>query len=172
MPSNTQSRASGSKNSLNSNAPKVTANGGIDKGAKSTNAKRSPPPVSKTDQNSAPHAPPQTTQNRPEVQNGGLSTGGTDQAPSVNRKKQKRREKLAARLAAEKQAKPEDLPPEETYSEAGYGFTAEDGVSNGYNYGPSDYYDPGQFEPMEGDDMYYTDDDGHLLEKQYVATSN
>ncbi|KAL9611216.1 MAG: hypothetical protein Q9167_004130 [Letrouitia subvulpina] len=172
MPSNTQSRASGSKNTVNSNAPKATSNGSIDKGAKSTNAKRSSASTSKNDQNSAPPPTSQTTQNEPQVQNGGLSTGETDQAPSVNRKKQKRREKQAARLAAEKQAKPEGLPPDETYREAGYGFATEDSVSNGYNYGPSDYYDPGQFEPMEGDDMYYTDDDGHLLEKQYAAPSN
>ena len=102
------------------------------------------------------------------------------EVPVVNRKKQKRREKQAARLAA---AESQDLAPaldqvqacveasKPPYRDTGYAISGTQArtMANGYDYGVSDYEDPDQYEPGDGEDLYYTDEDDQLLEKSYAA---
>lgn len=87
-----------------------------------------------------------------------------------NRKKQKRRQKQAARLAAEQQldngyVSEEALPRNGhlPYSSENHGsHYLEHGASGGdVDYADPDF-DPEQYEPVEGDDLYFTDDDGRL----------
>ena len=103
------------------------------------------------------------------------TSNGTESAPlagansndaTVNRKKQKRRQKQAARLAAEQ---PSTARSVSTQGKAGNGHEPDRGSlydhsntkvcspSNGVDYGPSDPDD--QYEPQEGGDMYYSEDE-------------
>lgn len=111
----------------------------------------------------------------------GSKPGPTDSvAPTVNRKKQKRREKQAARLAAaESQNETATLAQSQGYVDGSdtpyrdldYAMSATQAQinANGYDYGVSDYDDADQYEPGEGEDLYYTDEDDRLLEKTYAA---
>ena len=105
------------------------------------------------------------------------TTSGDGTVAGVNRKKQKRRQKQAARLAAE-QAQP--TGPNSIQAFAGNGSsTHHDHLPriaaagsqiqpNGYDHGASDYDDPEQYEPGEGEDLYYTDDEGRLYHNRYT----
>lgn len=117
-----------------------------------------------TTQRAAPPAPQdQTINGAPAVPVSGTGTGEV----TVNRKKQKRRQKQAARLAAEQ---PPKAGPESSAGHApnghlspshtGYEQSAAQsrGPVNGTSYGHSDIDDP--YEPQEGEDLYYSDEDG------------
>jgi hypothetical protein len=89
-------------------------------------------------------------------------------APGVNKKKQKRRQKQAARLAAE-QPPPRQANSQRDHSkDSNYAYQDSrkktDGrprvQTNGYDYGALEYDDPGQDEAADGEDLYFTDDDG------------
>lgn len=95
-------------------------------------------------------------------------------ATSVNKKKQKRRQKQAARLAAEQTqstqsnatqefAKKGDIAYQEVYDVSAARSRVEE---NGFDLETSDYDDPEQYEPVEGEDSYYTDDEGRLYHNQ------
>ena len=101
-------------------------------------------------------------------------------APAVNRKKQKRREKQAARLAAAEPQNPASVldqgqgyvdASDTPYQGLNYAMSATQAQmnANGYDYGVSDYEEPDQYEPGEGEDLYYTDEDDRLLEKSYAG---
>ncbi len=111
---------------------------------------------------------------------GGSGTAGPSNAGSngtepggVNRKKQKRRQKQAARLAAEQSLSNE--------------YTSEDGVNtkstnhshlrqhtqpqtaqHSLDYGDPDFDYPEQFEPAEGDDQDYVDEEGRVYRNPYA----
>lgn len=192
MPLNTNPRASGSKN------PTKTATSNIN-GSGQTVAKADHPKVSENPTSpplTAAHASgtsktapigsaqdPRIAQaafGEPKAVNGTITNGAENPGPAVNRKKQKRRQKQAARLAAEQ--------PSAAGSASGQAYidaneTAYKGLhyampstqastaqveANGYGYGLSEYDDP-EYEPGEGEDLYYTDEDDRLLEKSYAA---
>lgn len=86
-----------------------------------------------------------------------------------NRKKQKRRQKQAARLAAEVPSRTEsgstqEHADNEPHNPEVYRFSAArpHAQSNGIDYGPSDGDD--QYEPPEGDDQQYSDEDARQWE--------
>lgn len=91
-------------------------------------------------------------------------------AVNVNKKKQKRRQKQAARLAAEQprsaqlSSTQEFVKNEDTAFREAYDISASfSGVQgNNFDHNTSDYEDPEHYEPIEGDDSYYTDDEGRL----------
>ena len=98
-------------------------------------------------------------------------------ATGVNKKKQKRRQKQAARLAAENSSS-QSNPSREFASSSEVAY--QDGQyeasearvrveANGFEFGASDYEDPEQYEPVEGEDLYFTDDDGRLYHSQDPA---
>ena len=105
------------------------------------------------------------------------ANSGDGTVSGVNKKKQKRRQKQAARLAAE-QAQPAGPNSTQAFAGNGNGTHHEQplGLSaagakipaNGYDFGASDYGDPEQYEPGEGEDLYYTDDEGRLYRSQYT----
>ena len=111
----------------------------------------------------------------------GIAENGTENsAPAVNRKKQKRRQKQAARLAAEQPSAARPTSNQayvdanaNAYEKREYPMSTKQAQmaqfdANGYGYGPSEYDDP-DYEPGEGEDLYYTDDDHRLLEKPFAA---
>ena len=114
-------------------------------------------------QRAAPPAPQdQTSNGAPAVSANGASTGEV----TVNRKKQKRRQKQAARLAAEQ---PPNASPglsaghvpngHVSSSHTEYDQSAQSrGSVNGTSYGHSDIDDP--YEPREGEILYYSEEDG------------
>ncbi|KAK2783776.1 Stress response protein nst1 [Emmonsiellopsis sp. PD_33] len=104
----------------------------------------------------------------------GRSAGDTAPtgAVGVNRKKQKRRQKQAARLAAEQQVKGGYDSPD-TVNQNGYTHyphanhidvprSSKDHISNHQtpNYFDHHLDDPDQYDPVEGEELYYTDDEG------------
>ncbi|KAH0542680.1 hypothetical protein FGG08_002913 [Glutinoglossum americanum] len=107
--------------------------------------------------------------------NNGVVTGG------VNRKKQKRRQKQAARLAAEQQINGNQMTRED-YVDGGHVHhnhplhnhnhnhshhhhhhipTPHQGAQHDLNY-EGQGYDHDQFEPADGDDVYFSEDDGRV----------
>ena len=86
---------------------------------------------------------------------------------TVNRKKQKRRQKQAARLAAEQPVRA-DLRTSQGHTHNGHipsslnvykqsGMQSR-GLVNGESYGTQDIDDP--YEPRDGEELYYSDEDG------------
>ena len=172
MPSNTDAKTSTPKGQPKSstlkNAPKTT----LTKDSKSINSQDIPKKAPEVDglkklagkayQEPAPiNIAPTTAKALQEIpENTGVSTG-------VNKKKQKRRQKEAARKAAgqppmtgsqlaQQFANVADSAYQDIVKEMAAAQAR--GEANGYDYGPSDYDDPEQYEPDEAEDMYYTDD--------------
>lgn len=114
--------------------------------------------------------------NEKPAMNGHSGTLPSSTAPNVNRKKQKRREKQAARLAAEQQSSAAPTPAQPAAHGAHQGFAYGNAgpppTLNGFNYAASEYDDANPYEPAEGEDLYYTDDDGHLYERSFGAPAN
>ena len=106
------------------------------------------------------------------------NTAADSSNPTVNRKKQKRRQKQAARLAAEEQLS-SNIRAEMNYVDDGHTTYNSNGhihesskdqtIQDGFEYGDPDFDDPGQYEPVEGEDLYYTDDEGRIYRNPYVA---
>ena len=190
MPSNSNSRASGPKsNSKTAPPPKVNGGGHVVPGAKTNTAPVKPPQTqpktsSTSDSNrkdSVGNAPSQILDTPPDglqTGTGTASTDGTDNAgPTVNRKKQKRRLKQAARLAAEK---PETSGSSSNQAYVDSNAAAYNGTeyalratqthsaqisANGYDYD----YDEAEYEPEEGEDQFYSDENARLREKPHPA---
>ncbi len=182
MPPKQVSHASGPKNPLKRATSKAVADNEVLK-AKGTNTQTSsanpqlntvdpttilpPPSMAPAAQN------PRPTNSQPVADNPDTNSGdGT--ASSVNRKKQKRRQKQAARLATE-QSQPGSAQTfagngSNTHHDHPRGISAAQSQvqANGYDYGASDYEDPEQYEPGEGEDLYYTDDEGRLYHNPYT----
>ncbi|KAL9594959.1 MAG: hypothetical protein Q9219_006739 [cf. Caloplaca sp. 3 TL-2023] len=178
MPSNTRPRAAGSKKNTKStaaktppiNIPSQDTGSGTQSSNVSSNLVAPPDPKQAIPPNNQP------LENSLHSANGVSATSSAAPGPTVNRKKQKRREKQAARLAAEQQsaagyraAQPATDPP---YKEFAYGLAEHPAPLNGFDYGPLDYDEADQYEPAEGEDLYYTDDDGHLYERTFGVPSN
>lgn len=90
----------------------------------------------------------------------------------VNKKKQKRRQKQAARLAAEHPSSKSNQSQEFVnngsleYRRKITEFTEESPHLNGYGHAASDYDEADQYEPAEGEDLYYTDEDARAFHNQ------
>ena len=99
-------------------------------------------------------------------------------ATGVNKKKQKRRQKQAARLAAEhpssKSSPSQDFVNNRSfeYKRINTEFTDESPQLNGYGHAASDYDDAEQYEPAEGEDLYYTDEDARAYHKNDSRNSH
>ena len=115
---------------------------------------------------------PDSTTNQPQTTNTGYSA--ENGSTGVNKKKQKRRQKQAARLASEhiqstqpistpESARKEDIAYQEVYDISAARSRVQE---NGFHNETSDYDDPDQYEPVEGEDSYYTDDEGRLYHNQ------
>ena len=138
--------------------------------------------IGKTDSTNSTGSPQdlQASVGEPLGVNGIAANGIEKSAPAVNRKKQKRRQKQAARLAAEQPSAAPSTSNQayidanaNTYEKSEYPMSTKQARmakfdANGYGYGPSEYDDP-EYEPGEGEDLYYTDDDHRLLEKPFAA---
>ncbi|KAI9844766.1 MAG: Stress response protein nst1 [Sclerophora amabilis] len=101
-----------------------------------------------------------------------MSTNSTSNAGGVNRKKQKRRQKQAARLAAEHEyngdpAQHGDVGRDARLQDAGLASPAPLAPSRDLGYVDEDFDDPDQFEPVEGEDLYYSDEEGQLFRGPY-----
>lgn len=187
MPSKSSSRGSGLNNSSKTASAKMngTAKPVISTSASTAQANSRSPLAGVSNGNtsndnipSSQNLPPSDVE--PELSNEIEVDQTVSAVPTVNRKKQKRREKQAARLAA---AEPQNLMPvldqsqgyvdasDTPYRDLDYAMSATQAQinANGYDYGVSDYDDPDQDEPGEGEDLYYTDEDDRLLEKSYAA---
>ncbi|KAL8933508.1 MAG: hypothetical protein Q9216_006333 [Gyalolechia sp. 2 TL-2023] len=178
MPLNTRPRAAGSKKNTKTTATKQSSNNEPVKDSKSS-SQLSVGLGTPKDAPNVTDAASSTSQvdedNHPSA-NGVSAHSPSAPAPTVNRKKQKRREKQAARLVAEQQlaaesraAQPAVNPP---YKDFAYGLAEPPATLNGFDYGASDYDEADQYEPAEGEDLYYTDDDGHLYERSFGVPSS
>ena len=174
MPSNAGPRGAGSKPTKAAASNNTVVSRGTAPGMQQTNN-----PYALIDQSHENRSPSPSHS----LQNGAstLPTGGpTNPAPSVNRKKQKRREKeKAARMAAEQQqpsAKLNTAPQaaKGPYRDVRNGYPESQTPANGFDNGASEYddADADQYEPAEGDDLYYTDDEGHLNPRTFEPPPN
>lgn len=172
MPSNARPRTAGSKKDTKSTTTKPPSNIEPVKDNKSSSQlsgvsdqSTKPPAVS--------NAASSASQVNEDIHSANGVSAGSSTAPThtVNRKKQKRREKQAARLVAEQQLAAESRAAQSAakppYKDFAYGLNEPPAAINGYDYGASDYDDADQYEPAEGEDLYYTDDDGHLYERSF-----
>ncbi|KAL8732865.1 MAG: hypothetical protein Q9166_002466 [cf. Caloplaca sp. 2 TL-2023] len=177
MPSNARPRPAGSKNTSKSSAPKSTTKNGPLKDS-DPNLQPSNNPYAQLDQSNSNRSPSvsRAVDNDKQAVVGNSGSLPSDAAPAVNRKKQKRREKQAARAAAEQQSSATSRGAQPAvngaYQELTYGLAEPPATLNGFDYGAPEYDDAGQYEPAEGEDLYYTDDDGHLYEKSFGAPPN
>lgn len=93
-----------------------------------------------------------------------MTSSGVDELNregGVNKKKQKRRMKEAAKKAADADPLPQsDELGNNSYQEVAKQMDTQNGEggANGYDYEASDYDDQDPYEPDEGEDMYYTDE--------------
>ncbi|KAI4262309.1 MAG: hypothetical protein L6R42_002511 [Xanthoria sp. 1 TBL-2021] len=178
MPSNARPRPGGSKNSAKSTPINSTSNNGLNQGPyPSTQPSNNPyAQLDQSNHNRSSSSTSQVTNVGKQIVNGGSGSPPSNVAPSVNRKKQKRREKQAARIAAEQKssAAPRATQPAANgaYQQFAYGLAEPPAALNGFDYGGSEYDDADQYEPAEGEDLYYTDDDGHLYERSFGAAPN
>ena len=112
-------------------------------------------------QRATPPAPNQTLNGTSTPNQAGGEAGDV----GVNKKKQKRRQKQAARLAAEQPLKVEAQPSKHGHVHNPHiGYEYSDSQLrvpvNGAGYGPSDMEDT--YDPRDTNDIYYTDEDGRL----------
>ena len=167
MPSNAQTKASGSKNQTKSPATK-----NVSKATGAKNVKNSAPTsdlmkpleTMRPDQ-LAGEAAPRAASPGPQQYTSNITQGPLDDPPrssAVNKKKQKRRQKEAAKKATEQHAITgsqlaqkfanvadnayQDIVKEMAAAQAR-------GETNGYHYGGPDYDDPEQYEPEDGEDV-------------------
>lgn len=92
----------------------------------------------------------------PAPSNGVLTGGAPPGNPSVNRKKAKRRAKLAAKQQAEQEANPSLRNGHPSAVHNGSPAPADSQPALDYD---DELDDPDQFDPADGEDMYYTDDE-------------
>ena len=95
----------------------------------------------------------------------GVTSGHAPAAAGVNRKKQKRREKQAARQAAEQDQK-QNTNVRNGHMPHGQS-TSPYSAQQVPDYGDPEFDDHDQFDPADGDDVYYTDDEGQAYGHPY-----
>lgn len=190
MPSNSNSRASGPKNPTKTAPSNVNGTGQAATGAKinpsaldTSHLQPKATGTSNLNQKgsvgsaSSPQIP-HTAASEPKAANGSTPTNEADSSgPAVNRKKQKRRQKQAARLAAEQPLTTGSSSNQAyidanaiAYNDVEYALSttqahAAQVNTNGYGY---EYDDP-EYEPGEGEDQFYSDEDARLLEKPFSS---
>lgn len=112
------------------------------------------------------------------AQNDANNTAADSSNPTVNRKKQKRRQKQAARLAAEQQLNSNTGGDMDYVDNAHAAYKSNGHIhdpskdqtsQDGFEFADPDFDDPGEYEPGEGEDLYYTDDEGRIYRNPYVA---
>ena len=113
-------------------------------------------------QRATPPTPQNQTLNGTSTQH---PVGGEAGDVGVNKKKQKRRQKQAARLAAEQPLQAGAQPSKNGHihnPHIGYEYTDSQPrvPANGAGYGTSDMEDT--YDPRDANDLYYTDEDGRL----------
>ena len=178
MPSKERPRAAGSKKITKSTTAKPTSNDAPTKGPESSTqpSNISSTPISHPDMNESAPTTSRPVDDDQHSANGVPVESSDRPVPAVNRKKQKRREKQAARLAAEQQQTVESRAAQAAtdapYKDFAYELAEPPAALNGFNYGASEYGDAEQYEPAEGEDLYYTDEDGHLYERSFGMPSN
>lgn len=167
MPSNAQTKPSGSKKQT-----KLSATKNVSKAAGKKNIKMSvsPPDVMKSLETTKPNqlagtATPRIASPGPAQPTSNITQEPVDDTPGssgVNKKKQKRRQKEAARKAAEQHAMTGSQLAQEfaNVADSAYQDIVKEmaaaqarGEANGYDYGGSDYDDPDQYEPDDGEDV-------------------
>ncbi|KAL8768625.1 MAG: hypothetical protein Q9209_005184 [Squamulea sp. 1 TL-2023] len=178
MPSNARPRPAGLKNTAKLLSANSTSSNGPSQ-EPDLNTQQSNNPYAQLDQSNHNDSSPSASQvanHEKQTVNGISGSPPLNAAPNVNRKKQKRREKQAARIAAEQKASTASRATPQAANGAYQEFT--DGLAepptalNGFTYGGSEYDDADRYEPAEGEDLYYTDDDGHLYERSFDAPQN
>lgn len=167
MPSNAQTKTSGSKNQTK---PSGTKNVSKAAGTKEIEASALPPDVMKPLESAKPNQLAGKAAPRIASPGPAQSTNNTTEEPlddthgtsGVNKKKQKRRQKEAARKAAEQHAMTGSQLAQEfaNVADSAYQDIVKEmaaaqarGEANGYDYGGSDYDDPEQYEPDDGEDV-------------------
>ena len=188
MPSNAQNKTSGLKDQ---SKPSATKNVLRPAGAKDTNIGSFPPGLMKPLETTKPNrltgnAIPRMTSPAPAQSTSKFIEESLDDVSGnsgVNKKKQKRRQKEAARKAAEQHATTNSEMAHEfaNVADSAYQDIVNEmaaaqarGEANGYDYGGSDYEDPEQYEPDDGEDVpwSYTSryapskTNGHTLQNQ------
>lgn len=167
MPSNAQTKTSGSKNQIKPSAMKH-----VSKAASTKEIKNSalPPDVMKPLETKKPSqlagkATPRVGSPGPAQSTSNITQeplGDTPDSSGVNKKKQKRRQKEAARRAAEQHAIMGSPFAQEftNVADSAYQDIVKEmaaaqarGEANYYDYGGSDYDDPEQYEPDNGEDV-------------------
>lgn len=185
MPANTNPHNSGTTKPSKQATSKTTTNTGATKGVNSAKPQANTVYSSKVSSpkepslNSVTSAVQDFIKTTNQLQAVNLESPMDNFTTGVNKKKQKRRQKQAARLAAEKPTSESNVSQEVNgrdvqYDTASYESTEARGrgQSNGYDYGASDYEDPEQYEPAEGEDLYFTDDEGRLYRNQDLPRTN
>lgn len=167
MPSNAQTKTSGSKNQTK---PLATKNVSKATGAKDIKTSAPPPDIMKPLETTKPNqlagkATARISSLGPAQSTSNINHELLDDAPGssgVNKKKQKRRQKEAARKAAEQHAMTGSQLAQEfaNVADSAYQDIVKEmaaaqarGEANGYDYGGSDYDEPEQYEPDDGEDV-------------------
>ncbi len=167
MPSNAQTKTSGSKNQTK---PSATKNVSKATGTKDIKNSAPHPDMTKPLETAKPNqlagkAAPRIASSAPAQSTVNIAQESLDDMPGssgVNKKKQKRRQKEAARKAAEQHAMTGSQLAQEfaNVADSAYEDIVKEmaaanarGETNGYDYGGSDYEDPEQYEPDDGEDV-------------------
>lgn len=173
MPSNLNTHSSGTKSSKpNVSNPATNTNAQANSAANPSISSLDKLHGNKFSGSAAATQLPNTT---PGQQSAATTGNSADNVGSgVNKKKQKRRQKQAARLAAEQPpaTKPNlaqainnkaDIAYQNTYQAS----TPHSRVqANGFDYGASGYDDSERYEPVTGEDLYFTDEEGRLYHNE------
>ena len=167
MPSNAQTKASGTKNEIKPSATKMVPKAAGMKGIRNTDS--SPDVIKPLETTKAfqltGKATPRIASPGPAESTSNITQESLDYTPGnsgVNKKKQKRRQKEAARKAAGQHAMTGSQLAQEfaNVADSAYQDIVKEmaavqarGEANGFGYGGSDYDDPDQYEPDDGEDI-------------------
>ncbi len=184
MPSNVQTKTSGSKNQIKLSASKNASKASNTKDVQPIKTQGNPTkPGTATipQQLGAKTSPVTVSTDQPPPSVLPDNADETSSGVGVNKKKQKRRQKEAARKAAEqppmtgsqlaqKFANVADSAYQDIVKEMAAAQLR--GEPNGYDYGGSDYDDPEQYEPEQEDVVYYRDDANRQYHDDYAFQTN
>ena len=185
MPLNTQNRTSGSENHNKQQPTKNAPKSSGDKDAQNSISHRDSPILSQpgtlpkpadkmlSPSASADASKPQASHDNHDEFSGSVGTG-------VNRKKQKRRQKEAARKAAERDPvtssqylqRPANNAGNAYQEMKGRGQSANQGGVNGYHYGTSDHDYAEAYEPEGDEAVYYGDSTDRPYQDSYDPHTN
>ena len=176
MPSNTNPHTAGTTKPSKQTSSKTTTTIGAVKAVNfakaQPNAVGLPPNTSSPRQVPVNHVDQATVKSTDQEEAVSIDNLVDNATTGVNKKKQKRRQKQAARLAAEHPSAKSN--PSQDFVNNGSlkykrnitEFTEESPHLNGYGHAASDYDGADQYEPAEADDLYYTDEDARAFHNQ------